>query len=78
MSLSILRGGRNSTLSSVRAPLTTHLNRAKVVVMAATLVHHVEAKVVEVKLQTGGRRWELVQDACSMTAMTGQLNCTEI
>jgi len=31
-----LRGGRNSTWSSEGAPLTKHLNRAKVVVMVAS------------------------------------------
>ena len=34
----------------VRALLTEHLNRAKVVVMAAILVHHVETMVVEMDL----------------------------
>ena len=34
----------------VRAPLTNHLNRVKVVAVTATLVHHIVTKVVEVKL----------------------------
>ena len=37
-------------LCQVRAPLTRHLNRAKVVVVAAILVHHVETMVVAVEL----------------------------
>ena len=41
----------------VRSPLTTHLNRAKVVVVAATLVHHIEAKTVEVELASVTNRW---------------------
>ena len=34
-----------------------HLNRAKVLVVAATLVHHIEAKMVEVKLTSVENRW---------------------
>ena len=41
----------------VRAPLTTHLNRDKAVVVATTLVHHIEIKVVEVKLASMTNRW---------------------
>jgi len=48
MSSAFPRGGRNSTLSS-KTPLTKHLNRAKVVVVATTLVNHIETKVVEVE-----------------------------
>ena len=35
---------------SSEAILTKHLNRAKVVIVAATLVHHVETIVAEVEL----------------------------
>jgi len=55
MSSSFPRGGRNSTLSR-EAPLTKHLNRAKVVVMTAALVHHAEIMVVEVELVSGTGR----------------------
>jgi len=40
---------RNSTLSS-EAPLMKYLNQAKGVAVRATLVHYVEAIVVEVEL----------------------------
>ena len=48
MSSSFPRGGRNSTLS-MRAPLMKHFNRAMEVAVAATLMHHIEIKVVEVE-----------------------------
>ena len=41
----------------VRIPLTKHLNRNKVVVVTATLVHHIEAKVVEVELAFVTNMW---------------------
>jgi len=34
----------------VRAPLMKYLNRAMMVTVTATLVHHIKTKVVEVKL----------------------------
>jgi len=33
-----------------------HFNRAKVVAVAATLVHHIETKIVEVKLASVMKR----------------------
>jgi len=48
ISLSFLRGGRNSTLSSEGSPHEA-LQLGKVVVVAATLVHHIKSMMVEVE-----------------------------
>ena len=59
MSLFIPLGGRNSTMSR-EASLTKYLNRVKVVVVAAVLVHYAEAMTVEMKLvSVTGRLWRL-------------------
>jgi len=60
----------------VRVPLTKHLNRAKVVIVKAALVHHVETKM-EIELASMTNKWSswgLEQDTCSMTS---QLSSTE-